>query len=470
MSAGITPVVIEPAGFLPIAIQSIDARILDMDLYLKSPDTGAFVLYRGVGVEFAASDRRRLIKQGVKHVYVPIQQHRIYRSALMERLDRTFHDSQTSRSQRTHLVRVSCVRMLEDLLLFPYQNVRIALVEDLSNRFAEWAADDNGDLCRLFDFSAHSFDIVTHLVNVGVGCGLLIREMQPDEPEQHAAFIQGALLHDIGKRHIPSRTLQKEGHLKPGEWELIHKHPELGNAELQAQAGIPLTVLAMVRDHHERLDGLGYPKGVVGAQLGFAARVCSVVDVFDAICSARPHRGPTSPLEALRIMEEGAGTQLDADVLRAWAQLVHRLIRDDPRRAVPGPRKSEQLRLSDFVQDAPVPVAVAAERGVQRDWQGELRAHDRVAVQRPVQARFVRQCKPYPVRVGEWFEASTMDISQGGVQLQAPWPLTINDVLELRLSATGGARKTHLACVVRIRRGNDGEWFAGLKFVGREKT
>src|SRR5688572_28880555 len=98
------------------------------------------------------------------------------------------------------------------------------------------------------------------------------------------------MLHDAGKRSIPEEILNKEGKLDPDEWSQIQQHPTLGYKELKLHPSLPDIVPLMARDHHERLDGKGYPNGIRGDDIEFPARVCAVVDVYDAITAARPYR------------------------------------------------------------------------------------------------------------------------------------------------------------------------------------
>ena len=456
------------ATYFPVATDSIDEHMLEMDLYLKSTETGAPVLYRSTGVAFSNDDRKRLVNLGVRFLYVPTEQHKAYRKVLTKRLDQNFHDPAKSRKERTRFVRTSCAKMIEDVLLFPGQHVSVAMVEDVAEQFAKWAAEEDGEFAFLLDMSAHDYYTVTHLVNVGVACGLLIRELRPGQPEMYAPFIQGGLLHDIGKRKIPEWILNKVGQLKPREWELIHDHPMAGYAELAAHSCVSPIVLEMVRDHHEKLDGTGYASGLSGEQVGFPARLCAVVDMYDAIASSRPYRGPTPPRETLRLLNECAGVQLDPGILKAWERVIERLLQRGPDDVVPERSVQSNLRLDDLMPAAPAPKIRAVRRGTLKPGDDEVRQYERLGLHKQLRVRLVRQYKACPVALGVWFHVRTVDISQGGVQLQTPFPLTMNDVVEIEFSADED-KQNPLGCVVRIRQDHNNEWFAGVKFVDRDE-
>ncbi len=451
--------------YFPVALESIDERILEMDLYLKSGTV--HVLYRATGVEFTPEDRRRLIEQGVKFLYVPVAQHAAYRKTLCDRLERLFSDPQRSREERARLVRQSCQQMIQELLLFPGEGVHLTMIEDVSRQFVRWSSESSSDFSYLLDMSAHDYYTVTHLVNTGVATALLARELYPDDPDFQSRLVQGALLHDVGKRLIPQALLNKSGKLKPTEWAVMSQHPVAGYEELAQQVGMPAEVLEMARDHHERLDGSGYPRGLKGDEIGIPARICAVVDVYDAIASTRPYRGPTPPRRALEIMRESVGKHLDPQIFEAWAALVDRLLSEDPERAVPETFDPGPLALGDLVESAPLPRAHAAARGAHSLAGENLRRFERAAFVRTLRVRFVRQYKSYAVREGDWFTLETVDLSRSGIQFRTPWPLSLNDVLEIELARPG--RPNPLACVVRVRQGDRDTWLAGMQFVSRQE-
>lgn len=133
-----------------------------------------------------------------------------------------------------------------------------------------------------------------------------------------------AALHDVGKVDIPDAILQKPGKLTDEEFAIIKTHPAIGHERLVSMGEDDPLVLELVRHHHEREDGKGYPDGVSGAQLPMAARYFSVVDTFDALTSVRPYRreiGPEAAEHAVRELEAGIGSRYNEDCVRAFVEL-----------------------------------------------------------------------------------------------------------------------------------------------------
>jgi HD-GYP domain-containing protein (c-di-GMP phosphodiesterase class II) len=115
----------------------------------------------------------------------------------------------------------------------------------------------------------------------------------------------GLLLHDVGKLVVPSSVLQKPGPLDPDEWELMRQHPVAG-LELLPGHAINHLAKSVVRSHHERWDGSGYPEQRVGSRIAQLARIASVADVYDAVTSARPYRAAAPAHVGYQVIVEGA--------------------------------------------------------------------------------------------------------------------------------------------------------------------
>jgi putative nucleotidyltransferase with HDIG domain len=146
-------------------------------------------------------------------------------------------------------------------------------------------------------------------------------------------FRLGALLHDIGKIIVPTEVLNKAGALTAEEWAMMKRHPEAG-LELVADIDFPGDVRAVIRNHHERWDGTGYPDGLAGEEIPFAARILCVADVYDALTTARSYRDSMPHSRAAQEMRSSHG-QFDPQLLEAflsWAETAEVRPRVTPQR------------------------------------------------------------------------------------------------------------------------------------------
>jgi HD-GYP domain-containing protein (c-di-GMP phosphodiesterase class II) len=126
----------------------------------------------------------------------------------------------------------------------------------------------------------------------------------------------GALMHDIGKVFVEGSLLSKEAPLTEPELETIRLHPLLGEALLSPNVS-DATVLGIVRWHHERWDGSGYPDGLRAGSIPLSARIVAAADAYTAMCEARAYRRPLGPHAALDELQRLSGTQFDGDCVEA---------------------------------------------------------------------------------------------------------------------------------------------------------
>ena len=131
----------------------------------------------------------------------------------------------------------------------------------------------------------------------------------------------GFLLHDIGKVAIPESILNKPGLLTDEEWAVMKTHALLG-VDLVKPLRFLGDAIGVIRSHHERWDGRGYPEGLAGEEIYLPARIFMIADAFDAMTTDRPYRRALPIHVALEEIDRHAGSQFDPDVARAWLQLV----------------------------------------------------------------------------------------------------------------------------------------------------
>jgi HD-GYP domain-containing protein (c-di-GMP phosphodiesterase class II) len=128
------------------------------------------------------------------------------------------------------------------------------------------------------------------------------------------------VVHDVGKISVPTEILSKPGKLNDPEFSLIMKHPELGY-DILKEIDFPWPIAEIIHQHHERLDGSGYPRGLQGDGILMQARILSVADVIEAMASHRPYRPGLGIENALEEIESKRGTEFDADVVDAALRL-----------------------------------------------------------------------------------------------------------------------------------------------------
>ncbi len=159
-----------------------------------------------------------------------------------------------------------------------------------------------------------------HSQRVGDYAKRIARQMRCSE-KQLDSIREGALLHDIGKIGVSDLILHKPGFLTCEEREIIQQHPAIG-VDIVGKVGLSNPVLEMIRSHHERFDGKGYPDGLFAGELHLCTRILSVADAYDAMTSDRPYRSSISLAQARQELQRGRGTQFDPDVVEAMLAVM----------------------------------------------------------------------------------------------------------------------------------------------------
>ena len=169
---------------------------------------------------------------------------------------------------------------------------------------------------------AKDTDTGDHIVRVQLLSGELAQAIGLD-PVAAADIGWSAMLHDVGKLHVPDRILRKPGPLSPEEWDVMRMHPIYGEQILREGAGFELA-RRIARWDHENIDGSGYPDGLKGERIPLEARIVRIADAFDAMTSVRPYKPARSVEWALGELERHAGTQFDPEIVRLLLEMLRR--------------------------------------------------------------------------------------------------------------------------------------------------
>ena len=161
----------------------------------------------------------------------------------------------------------------------------------------------------------HSDRVSAYAKKIAVGLGL---------PQEKIELLGEAVqLHDIGKLGIHEDLLNKSGALSDSEWDVVHKHPVAGE-EILKPVFLDPEMLSVIRSHHERFDGSGYPDGLKGDKINIFAQITSIADAYDAMTSSRSYRPALSKAEAMRRLQKDSGTQFNPQVVDAFIKILEK--------------------------------------------------------------------------------------------------------------------------------------------------
>ncbi len=309
-------------GFLPVTLSTLVPQAnVGLDLYKPDAETAKFILYRSRDVPLGPADIDRLRERGVKQLYIPRASRYRYQEYLRE-----VAESDTggiSFARRVGALNEVVRDVLETSFASEDMDGTVEAVTKLGNMASEIIANHEFAAGDLFRVLYHDYSTFTHVTNVGFYSAILAAELGMGQQELEQITI-GGLLHDVGKLEISGKILSKSGRLNEEEFHTIQTHPTVGFHRLSHRLELNQGQLMMVYQHHERIDGKGYPVGAVDQEVHPWAKICAVVDVFEALTSYRPYRSPMSRRQALELQNRDCGTAFDPEILRCWTSIIQR--------------------------------------------------------------------------------------------------------------------------------------------------
>lgn len=317
------PPVRDPASdYQPIPVGHLFSHAPgDFEIFLRHGDNHTLFARSG---EALTPDRRGLLEDhGVRVVYIHREERDRYRRYMRRHLAGALLGPEMPASEKAAVFYHNCCDIVRDLI----RDKLPQGVSDMHGRlFVAYARDSVAFLCteaglsRMGSLMAHDYEVYSHGVHVFVYTVFLLKSLGLSSPAIVQAGV-GALLHDSGKEAVDASILKKPGRLAPEEFLSIREHPARGVRLCRA---LSLSRLAeeCILMHHEKLDGTGYPRGLVGADIPLHARVVSLADVYDALTSKRVYADAVRPFEALRIMRHEMAGSFDLELYKRFVMLL----------------------------------------------------------------------------------------------------------------------------------------------------
>ncbi len=310
------------SDFIPVSVSTLQAsEAPGMNLYQKEAEGEGFVLYCADDHPLEEEDLLRLHKRGVHRLFIESNSRDSFQNYLRDMIDPE-SEVEADISAKAGALNDVVRDVLETQFRSGDADSTVNEASRLGAVTANIVCNDEfaaSDLCRVLH---HDYATFTHSANVAFYAGMLGAELGYDKHDVELMTTAG-LLHDLGKLEIEEKILCKPGRLTDEEFDVIRMHPTVGFQKLNYRDDLTEGQLMMVYQHHERLDGKGYPVGVVESEIHPWAKICSVVDVYEALTSYRPYRSPMPRSKVFEIMERDSGTAFDPEVLECWIRITN---------------------------------------------------------------------------------------------------------------------------------------------------
>ena len=313
------------SGFTPVRERLL--RCLgehQIDLYEWNDRAGRPVLLRDSAVLLSEGRAERLCSQDDRIFFVLEGDHARLCDRMLDSLETLTASDALAPAERFELMQSAVSNEVDRSLRKVCPSDYLSLSSRVSKQLGMLVRDQSLLPSDLFEIARHDYSTFAHVTNVAGYATILAHELGVIDTEMLEEIATGAMLHDLGKRRVPPSILSKPGRLTPEERAVIEQHPQAGYEDLHGRDDVTHVQRMMVYQHHERIDGEGYPVGILGSEMHPWARLLAVVDVFDALTGQRPYRQPMSREEALAFIVERSGTHFDQEMVRCWTSALNR--------------------------------------------------------------------------------------------------------------------------------------------------
>jgi len=319
--SGVIPDSDEPEEFCPVDLDGlVDDTLLDFNLYLAA-GPGRFVFYRSRRLAFTPIHRQRLLDNAVRILYIRTAERQQYLTYLEHNLGQVLSNPAVAQPKKAKLLYLVSQTVMQDTLEQPRSKTIVPRTRQLAERTVDFVLHSDramGQLARIMSVDYYTY---THSINVCVFGVALARQIGID-PTDLKAYATGALLHDLGKTQIDKELIKRAGPLSEPEMAVMRQHVIIGEQILTQHHSIEGLSMVPVSQHHERLDGTGYPRQLGGDRLHLFGRITAIADTFDAMTSKRSYQRALTAYEALDLMRDRLKAQFDQDLLEQFIRLL----------------------------------------------------------------------------------------------------------------------------------------------------
>ena len=286
------------------------------------------------GVVSSESTRRSLQSMGVLEVRIDLSRSKHQQEVLIdnpesnlaseEQVQEVLTSTEKTESRKRAQKLYAEAKILQTKLLDALKNgevVDIAPLEEMADEMIDSIFKNPDAMVFLSRIREKDTYLMEHSLNVGMLLANFGRFLKLSR-QTIKELLVGGLLHDTGKIMVPDEILHKPGRLTADEFSIMKRHVEYSMQFLDKSEGISKIMRIVAANHHERLDGLGYPRGLKGLELCLASRMSTIVDVFDALTADRCYKKGMQATQAFRILLQGCGTQFDEKLVKKLLEIA----------------------------------------------------------------------------------------------------------------------------------------------------
>jgi putative nucleotidyltransferase with HDIG domain len=313
----------DDSEFIPVGLDSLRVdSVTSFDIYFQPSPGQPFVLYAERNLIFTEEARSRLAANGVETIYIRGTQRDAYNRYVEENLSIILADPEIGADKKSEALYASASIVTESIIQNPQSQDNLQRGRDMARLTVNFMLEDRAVLANLIKTLSSVYEVYSHSVNVVTYSIAIAQRSDETDPATLRELAIGALLHDVGKSRIDSAILNCKGTLTNDQWEEMKRHPEIGH-ELLAETGtVGEIALDIVRHHHERIRGAGYPDNLAGSSISRFVRMVTIADIFDALTTDRPFQKARTSFAALNLMRSQLANDLDPELFRVFVAMM----------------------------------------------------------------------------------------------------------------------------------------------------
>lgn len=256
----------------------------------------------------------------IETLFIEDGEYEKYKLYAQKHLNSIANNKEISFSDKADIVYSKASEVMDELFNNPDALGNMEKSQDIVDGFVNLVLQDEATLASIMKIAAHDYYTHTHSINVSIYTLSLAKFIGLKDKDLEDIGMS-SMIHDLGKSKVDWEIINKNGKLTDSEFAHMKKHPAAGY-DIAVKMGITdKRILAGIRSHHEKMDGLGYPDGLKDKQVSLFPRIIAVCDVFDALTTKRSYKDAMTSFEAISIMKKQMSTHLDMRLVNALVKM-----------------------------------------------------------------------------------------------------------------------------------------------------
>jgi len=308
-----------------ISLKALESgHTYNYSIYYKNEENIFKVLIM-MNTGFTTETKDTIKTLNIQDAYVLTKNHKQYEKDTQEYLSRLIYDDKISAKIKSQIIHEMASDTINELFLGDLNTDRIERASELVNDTITLILNDKSAIKAMMGVTSYDYYTYTHSVNVSIYAVGFASYLNLKQDDIHTIGM-AAILHDIGKKDIPTEIVNKKGKLTDEEFTIMKNHPSYSVKILKKLGETDKLMLDIIEQHHEKLDGSGYPYGLKEKDIHLFSQIISIADIFDALTTKRSYKDALNSYKALVIMESHMQNELNKKLLKKFVNFMNEKI------------------------------------------------------------------------------------------------------------------------------------------------